>query len=277
MPKELPPWEVEAEAAVESILQDVQYDVASTSVRVESDIWREAEIEKLQFDDPYEFEELLREIAEDVIRLEGPAWWHDDEFDPEPIAESVVARVLERSGVFDFFDSGEAPSDSSLLISVKDLTLPQANERIQLDLKSIDDALIEYLARHPKLMYEFSPRKFEELVAELFKGMGYVVVLTPRSNDGGRDLLAFQNSAVGTLLTLVECKRFSPDKHVGVGLVRTLYGVTEYERASHAVLATTSFFTRGARNFHEAVHYRLSLADYNSLAQWCMKHRKGSR
>ncbi|MGH9824191.1 MAG: restriction endonuclease [Blastocatellia bacterium] len=275
MSEKPPSWELQAEAAVEAILEDIQYDVFSNSVQLDAASWRKGDKEWQRFDEAYDLEDLLRGIAEEVIQMEGPGWWHDTEaLDAELTAESVVMRVLDRRGVLDFFDSGGPPTDGSCLISINELADPAASNQIQIDLKTIDDALIEYLARHPKQMYDFSPRKFEELVAELFRGMGYDVVLTPRSRDGGRDLLAFQRSAVGTLLTLVECKHFSPNRRVGVGLIRTLYGVTEWVRASHAVLATTSFFTRGARDLHETVKYRLSLADYDALTQWCLKHRK---
>jgi len=123
-------------------------------------------------------------------------------------------------------------------------------------------------------MQEVHPRRFEELVAELFARMGYRVVLTPPARDGGRDIHAFQKGGVGTLLTLVECKRFSPDHKVGVGLVRALYGVVEAERASHGIIATTSSFTRGASQFQQNLTYRLSLRDYGDLANWCKRYRK---
>lgn len=118
-------------------------------------------------------------------------------------------------------------------------------------------------------MRELGPRQFEELVAELFQDMGYEVRLTPRTRDGGRDVIAFFKDAAGTLLTLIECKRFAPHRPVGVGIVRELYGVVEAERASRGVVATTSFFTKDAEAFQERIKYRLSLADYQSLADWC--------
>jgi len=123
-------------------------------------------------------------------------------------------------------------------------------------------------------MRDMHPRKFEELVAELFHRMGYDVILTPRSKDGGFDVLAFQKTGVGKLLTLVECKRYSPKDKVGVGLVRSLYGVVEEKNATHGVIATTSSFTRGARQFQQNLEYRLSLRDFNDLAAWCKEYKR---
>ena len=81
--------------------------------------------------------------------------------------------------------------------------------------------------------------------------------------------MASQKTDVGKLLTLVECKRFSPDHKVGVDLVRSLYGVVEEKRATGGVIATTSSFTRGARQFQQNLEYRLSLRDFGDLVTWC--------
>ncbi len=50
--------------------------------------------------------------------------------------------------------------------------------------------------------------------------------------------------------------------------MRALYGLTEHFRATKAVLATTSFFTRPALAFEAQVPYRLELQDYNALVEW---------
>ena len=104
--------------------------------------------------------------------------------------------------------------------------------------------------------------------------MGYDVILTPRSKDGGFDVLAFQKASVGKLLTLVECKKYVPNSQVGVESVRSLYGVLEEKRATHGVIATTSTFTRGAREFQQNLEYRLSLSDFDELSAWLRKVKR---
>jgi restriction system protein len=130
------------------------------------------------------------------------------------------------------------------------------------------DDLIQELARHPQLMRAMTPRKFEELVAELLSRKGLKVSLTPHTRDGGRDILASLDSAMGDHLYLVECKRYAPDRLVGVELVRHLYGVVEIERATAGVLVTTSSFTSGARDLERTINHRLSLRDYDDLVIW---------
>jgi restriction system protein len=132
----------------------------------------------------------------------------------------------------------------------------------------VTDDLLDRVRRSPEGIYSLTPRQFEELVAELFQRQGYDVTLTPRSKDGGKDLFVAKHDSVGSLMYLVECKRYAPDRPVGVGIVRQLYGVVEQEKATGGVLATTSFFTKGAKEFTEKVRYRLALKNYIELHKW---------
>ena len=53
------------------------------------------------------------------------------------------------------------------------------------------EEMIKMLAMHPKDLHQLKPRKFEELIAELLRDMGYDVCLTPETHDHGRDIFAF--------------------------------------------------------------------------------------
>lgn len=128
--------------------------------------------------------------------------------------------------------------------------------------------IIQTLASRPQLMHALSPSDFEELVAELLTRQGCRISLTPRTRDGGRDVLAFLDTPVGQHLYLVECKRFAPTRPVGVQLVRQLYGVVEQERATAGLLVTTSRFTKEAERFSSGITHRLGLKDYQALVKW---------
>ena len=145
--------------------------------------------------------------------------------------------------------------------------------RIVHDVALVSDDLLQQLHARPESVYELSPRKFEELVAELLHRQGYEVTLTPPSKDGGKDIYAARRDGFGSFLYLVECKRWAPDHRVGVGVIRQLYGVAQLERASGAMLATTSFFTRGAHEFQQEIEYQLSLRDFYGIQQWLRNAR----
>jgi restriction endonuclease Mrr len=134
-------------------------------------------------------------------------------------------------------------------------------------------ALIRRLSLQPELLRVIDPRKFEEVIAEIWQNFGYKVTLTSRTRDGGKDIYAAKNDLFGSVLYVIECKRYRENQRVGVELVRSLYGVTESEGATMGVLATTSFFTEPAHTFQRLVPFRLSLRDFRGLIDWLKMYR----
>ncbi len=144
-------------------------------------------------------------------------------------------------------------------------------EDLELAVNDISEQLIRLLAEKPELMYELSWRKFEETVADLYRREGYDVELTRGSKDGGVDFFAWQKTPYGRSLTVVDCKRYRKDRPIEVDLVRSLYGTAEARRASVGVIATTSYFTSGARSFQEERQHRIGLQDFISLQEMLEK------
>jgi molybdopterin converting factor small subunit len=174
------------------------------------------------------------------------------------------------------FDTPSAPSDQVVLLPAMStpptpapippavsLKLdPAALREIEVHVQAIADELIRWLSRRPELLYQLRPRQLEELMAELYEREGFEVELTPETHDGGVDLFLVKHTPFGRLLTLVDTKRHAPDRPVGVGVVRQLFGVVEAKRASAGVVTTTSFFSASARRFQEEVPFRLGLQDF---------------
>jgi HJR/Mrr/RecB family endonuclease len=128
--------------------------------------------------------------------------------------------------------------------------------------------LVTDLNRNPAELHALSPRRFEELIAHLLMQQGCSVQLTAQTRDGGKDVLVATHSRFGDLLYLVECKHHRPCNPVGVSIVRQLYGVVEQERATAGLLITTSSFTEDARKFREPIKHRITLHDFNAVAEW---------
>lgn len=155
--------------------------------------------------------------------------------------------------------------------------LPESREYhlIVSDVREVSQQLLDQLAKTPEKLYELSPRVFEKVVAELLSSLGYDVTLTPASRDGGKDIYASTKTPLGSFLYYIECKKYAPDQPVGVGLIRTLHGVVQAEKATAGILATTSFFTKGAREFQSRVAFQISLQDYFGIQDWLHKALKG--
>jgi restriction endonuclease Mrr len=139
---------------------------------------------------------------------------------------------------------------------------------IQLDFSTISEELTAYLLNNPDAMQNISPRKFEELVANIMEKYGYEVTLTQQSRDGGIDIFALKNDGFGNILTIVDCKKYSTTNPVGIAAVRGMYGTLQIESASHGIIATTSRFTRDAYNLAQEYKYQLSLKDHADILKW---------
>jgi DNA-directed RNA polymerase specialized sigma24 family protein len=136
------------------------------------------------------------------------------------------------------------------------------------DVTQVTANLLSRLADEPEELYSISPRQFEQVVAELLARQGYDITLTPASKDGGKDIYAATKTVLGTFLYVVECKKYSPDHPVGVGLVRQLYGVVQQEKATAGILITTSFFTKPAKEFQGQAAFQISLRDFFEIRKW---------
>lgn len=147
-------------------------------------------------------------------------------------------------------------------------SIPDRAERIIVASNDFWDRQIRYFVEHPKDLRSIDPRQFEELVAELLSRNGLDIELTPRSADGGRDVLAWADTLAGRHLYLVECKRYSASRPVGVEIVRALYGVVQAENATAGLVVATSEFTKGARQFQETIKHRMDLKGYEGLIKW---------
>lgn len=122
--------------------------------------------------------------------------------------------------------------------------------------------------QNPSLLYAIEPREFELLVAELLSEQGFEVDVTRQSRDGGVDIWIAENRSIGSFKYLVECKKFSPEKKVGVKIVREVFGTLQASLATAGLIVTTSYFTHDAKEFAEQVRYKLSLRDYVDIRKW---------
>jgi hypothetical protein len=106
------------------------------------------------------------------------------------------------------------------------------------------DELGAHLRRRFSDVYGLSPRRFELLMGDVFRQLGYIVRITKASRDGGYDLCLLERGTDEQIL--VECKRYRVDRRIGVELVRQLLGVQLREGVRRAKLITTSRFTTSA-------------------------------
>jgi len=146
-------------------------------------------------------------------------------------------------------------------------------------LQELNEELVNYIKQKPYSLFDFPPRKFEELIAGILKNLGWQVDLTQQSKDGGYDIFAVSKDISGVSTAwVVECKRYARNRKVGIEIARSLYGTRVVQNGANALLVTTSSFTKGVRDY-KASRYNMELRDYHGVLDWINTYRpnpKGS-
>lgn len=96
-------------------------------------------------------------------------------------------------------------------------------------------------------IYNLSWKKFEDLIADVFRSAKFYPVLTQRTRDNGADILLYRHDKED-LMAIVECKKYAADRKVGVGTVQRLVGASVDWKVRSAYLVTSGNFTTVARD-----------------------------
>jgi restriction system protein len=162
----------------------------------------------------------------------------------------------------------EGMSEFGVCISAQILT-PERHS--QLVLRTPWEAIFEAIQSDPASIYQFSkdPRAFEEFIADTYRLDGFEVELTPRSNDGGVDVIATK-AGFGAIKILDQAKAYAEHRRVTANDVRAAYGVLCMQQdASKVVVTTTSDFAPGVyREFSSFMPSRVDLRSGQGLIEW---------
>lgn len=99
-----------------------------------------------------------------------------------------------------------------------------------------------YLAAKYDARFQVEPYKFENVVASVYKDLGFRVRVTGRSGDGGIDVIL---EGGGDLLIGVQVKRYK--EKINVEQIRSLAGALFLEGITRGIFVTTSSFQSGAQ------------------------------
>ncbi len=138
--------------------------------------------------------------------------------------------------------------------------------------------IIDLMQSDPEVIYELDWRKWEEIIAGAHKEFGFDVVLTPRSNDKGRDIIATSEGLL-SIRYLDQVKAYKPGHLVTADDVRSMVGVLSLEpNVSKGIITTTSDFAPGVKSdpqIQNLVPNRLELRSKDDLLMWLKAARLG--
>jgi restriction system protein len=168
---------------------------------------------------------------------------------------------------------------STLVLSA--LIVPEAKVADGLSIQTITvswQAIVRYLEKNWDHAHEIPPDKWEEIIAGAFKAEGYdEVILTPRSSDDGRDVIAIRKG-IGTVKILGSVKAYGPGRLVRHDDVRALVGVLAMEpNSSKGIITTTSDFAPKVYTNPKYVALmptRLELVNGKQLQEWLVRLAK---
>jgi restriction system protein len=145
--------------------------------------------------------------------------------------------------------------------------------------------IVNILSLDPIAAFQIPSAKWEEIIAGAYHKAGFdEVVLTPRSGDYGRDIIATKRG-LGSIRVLDQVKAYHPGHLVTANDVRALYGVVVAENASKGFLTTTSDFAPRLRSdllLAPLIPSRIELVDGKQLIERLgalanTVHRKGKK
>lgn len=119
-----------------------------------------------------------------------------------------------------------------------------------------------------------TPYEFQDLVAALFRSMGYYTpFIAPKGKDGGIDIIAYSDPLGATKPTLkVQVKHYNMDNPVTVDVIRSIVGVS---KDGIAIVVTSGRFAEAAKK--EARQYNVRIIDgYEFADLWIRYYGKMS-
>ena len=128
------------------------------------------------------------------------------------------------------------------------------------------------IRRDPEGAYQIDFRTWEEIIAGAYTRAGFDdVVLTPRSGDKGRDVIATK-TGIGSIRIFDQVKAYKPGHVVTAEEVRAMIGViTGAANVSKGIITTTSTFAPRVADddyIRPFIPYRLELKPREPLLKW---------
>lgn len=205
---------------------------------------------------------------------------------PRPLHHHLH-QAIHTSTYFHYYNRSAVRPTTSLLLAIQNAKAPTPELLIKAMLEPAgaggEGKLVRGVAvpwflftdmilRDPESIYGIDPRVWEELIAGAYTQAGFdEVILTPRSSDYGRDVVATKRG-VGTIRIFDQVKAYKPGHVVTAEEVRSMLGViTGAQNVSKGVITTTSTFApRLLEDPYIApyVPYRLELKPRDTLLPW---------
>lgn len=198
--------------------------------------------------------------------------------EPEDVRRAIMQNL--RDGMPTFSLQGDALRRYTELLNQPEIVIsaliyPEKKVHDGLLIASTSIAwqgIVEGLGNDWSKALELSSDQWEELIAGAYHRAGYSeVILTPRSGDHGRDVIAIRKG-IGSIKIIGSVKAYRPGLLVGYDHIRALIGtMTGEQNVSKGIITTTSDFPPKVMDdpfIKPFIPYRLELMNGEKTQQW---------
>jgi restriction system protein len=123
-----------------------------------------------------------------------------------------------------------------------------------------------------KAIRALTPYEFQDLVAALFRGMGYYTpFVAPKGKDGGVDVIAYKDP-LGTEAPAILCQvKHRPDAAAGIADVQRLMGALQVGK-NVGLFVTSGRFSSDAVHAARTSHVHIELVDMSRFIELWIEH-----
>lgn len=188
------------------------------------------------------------------------------------IINEDILEKLNATSVFKHIELYENYEDEDPIVAEP---IEKPNSIIKLDDTIRVQKLIKSVYDDNQQLYTVDPFDFERIIAELLRSRGFLVELTKKTRDGGKDIIALhETSGLGVNRYLIECKRWNKNAAIGVDVIRSLCFTVNEEKANKGIIFASSYFTKDAYKLKEQQKSLLEFRDGMAILEWISEYLK---
>ena len=137
-------------------------------------------------------------------------------------------------------------------------------------LREVSVEFLIWLSKHPSSLPALHWEAFEKIVREVLASQGLTGFHVARERGRSADIIAFTQDGVSYL---VECKRYSEERRVGIDVVNSVLGAALRNGVERSMLVTSSAFSADVtKRTPEWRSLNLELYDGRAVAEWLSKY-----
>ena len=141
---------------------------------------------------------------------------------------------------------------------------------VQVIIQTLSQKFAEMVARNPLVLNELEWRDMERMLAEVFRGIGFGVRLTPPSKDGGKDVILTCIVSGNEHSYIVEIKHWRSATKVGSTAIKTFFDIVVREKRNAGVFLSTYGYTSSAiRVLTEVERHKITLGEKEKIVSLC--------